>query len=84
MRETCATCNRPLPLPKTERTPQSKKKAYWVPIDEHEAHEDVLTTAAKFLGCFDQPYYEFKTVTLALALVLQDESLRGYAQRGPQ
>jgi len=78
----CPTCNRRVPKPKTEKTPPTKHKGYWVPADEHEAHEEILATAAQFLGCYEQAFYEFKTVTLALALVLQDENLRGFAQRG--
>lgn len=78
----CPICERRVPLPKTEKSPPTKHKGYWVPADEHEAHEDVLATAAKFLGVYEQPFFEFKTVTLALALILQDESLRGFAQRG--
>lgn len=76
----CPVCERRVPFPKTERSPQTKKKGYWVPIDEHEGHEDVLRAAAEFLGCADQPFFEFKTVTIALAALLQDESLRGYAK----
>lgn len=79
--EPCPACERRVPLPKTEKTPPTKHKGYWVPADEHKAHEEVLETAAKFLGCYEQAFYEFKTVTLALALVLQDESLKGIAQR---
>lgn len=78
----CPTCNRRVPKPKTKASPPTKHKGYWVPADEHKAHEEVLETAAKFLGCYEQAFYEFKTVTLALALILQDESLNGYAQRG--
>lgn len=79
--QTCHTCLRRVPLPKTEASPPTKKMGYWTPADEYEAHRDVLETAAKFLGCYEQPFYEFKTTSLALALVLQDESLRGFAQR---
>jgi hypothetical protein len=32
-------------------------------------------------GLWEQPFAQFKLMALALALVLQDEALRGYAQR---
>ena len=77
----CPTCERRVPYPKKESSPVTKPKSYRVPVDEVEAHKDVLTTAAKFLGCHERPHWEFNTITIALALVLQDEKLRGYAQR---
>lgn len=77
----CPACDRRVPYPRKESSPPSKKKAYWVPADEHEAHEEILCEAAKHLGCHDQPFFEFKTVALALYLVLQDEGLRGFAHR---
>ena len=80
--QVCPTCERRVNHTKKETTPQTKKKGYWVPADEHKAHEENLADVAKFLGCYDQPFWEFKTVVLALALVLQDESLRGFAHRG--
>ncbi len=79
--EDCPTCERRVPLPKTEKTPPTKHKGYWVPADEYEAHVEILDQTAKFLGCYEQAFYEFKAVTVALAVVLQDESLRGLAQR---
>lgn len=77
----CPACKRRVPFEKTEKSPPTKKKGYWVPADEFDAHEEVLGAAAAHLGVVEQPFHEFKTVTLALALVLQDESLRGFAQR---
>jgi hypothetical protein len=79
--ETCPTCKRRKSYPKKEATPVTKVKAYRVPVDEAVAHDDVLTEAAKFLGTFERPYWQWATYTIALALVLQDENLRGYAQR---
>jgi hypothetical protein len=29
----------------------------------------------------EQPFFQYKLIALALVLVLQDEGLRGYAQR---
>ena len=77
----CPVCKRRKPYPKTEASPPSKRMGYWTPADEYDAHEDVLRETAKYLGVHEQPFWEFKTAALALALVLQDESLRGYGQR---
>jgi hypothetical protein len=40
-----------------------------------------LDVAARFVGVAEQPFSAYKLIALALVLVLQDESLRGYAQR---
>ena len=80
--QTCGVCKRRVPHPRKESSPVTKTVSYRVPVDEHEAHKDVLETAAKFLGVHEQPHWQFKAMSLALALVLQDEDLRGFAQRG--
>ncbi len=81
--QTCPTCEQRLPFPAKPSSPPTRKKGYWVPVDEYPAHGDVLKTTAQFLGVYEQPFWEFKTVTLALGLVLQDESLKGFGQRSP-
>ena len=77
----CPTCERRMPYPKTGESPVSKVRAYRLPVDEADAHKDVLTEAAKFLGTHERPYWQYATLTIALALVLQDEKLRGFAHR---
>jgi hypothetical protein len=81
--ETCGLCERRMPHPKKETSPTTKTRSYRVPLDEAEAHEDVLTQAAKFLGCYERPHWQYQTYTLGLAAILQDEGLRGFAQRAP-
>lgn len=78
----CVSCGRRMPYPKRLTSPTSKTRSYRLPVDEDEAHEEVLTQAAKHLGTFERPHWQFQTLTIALALVLQDERLRGFAQRG--
>ena len=80
---TCPTCERRIPYPRKDSTPTTRTKSYRIPVDEVDAHEQVLEAASKHLGTFGRPYYPFQTYTLALALVLQDESLRGFAHRNP-
>ena len=77
----CPECRRRIPHPKKPTSPKTKPKAYRVPVEEREAHEDVLAQAAKHLGTHERPHWEFQTYTIALALVLQDEKLRGFASR---
>ena len=79
--ETCESCGRRVPHPKKPTSPNSKPRSYRVPLDEADAHEEVLTQAAKHLGTHERPLWQWQTYTIALALVLQDEKLRGYAQR---
>lgn len=80
MRETCAACNRPLPLPKTEKSPATKKKAYWVPVDVAEDHEALIDAAAKYLGVFDEPFYQQKVMEIGVVLILQDDKLRDFGK----
>lgn len=79
--EECALCKRRMPHPKKETSPVTVTRSYRVPVDEADAHNEVLTEAAKFLGTHERPYWVFQTLTLALALVLQDEGLKGFAHR---
>jgi hypothetical protein len=79
--EKCPTCDRRVNHPKRESSPTSKTFAYRVPVDEQEAHAETLDVAARYVGVAEQPFATFKLMALALALVLQDEALRGYAQR---
>lgn len=71
-----------MPHERKESTPTSKPVAYRVPVDELEPHKDTLEVAANFLGVHEQPFWQYKTFALSLVLVLQDESLRGFGQRG--
>ena len=80
--QVCPTCERRVNHPKKETTPTTRPTSYRVPVDEWDAHKDVLTEAAKHLGAYERPYWQFQTYALALALVLQDDDLAGFAQRG--
>jgi hypothetical protein len=79
--ETCSTCKRKVPHPRKESSPTSKTFAYRVPVDEAEAHAETLDVAARFVGVAEQPFFQYKLIALALVLVLQDENMRGFAQR---
>lgn len=59
----------------------SKTVAYRVPVDEIDAHKEILDLAARFVGCAEQPFASFKVVALAVAALLQDERARGIAAR---
>ena len=79
--QTCPTCERRLAYPKKESSPVTKPRSYRVPVDEVEAHEVVLAEAARHLGTHSRPHWKFQTYSIALALVLQDASLAGFAHR---
>jgi hypothetical protein len=79
--ETCTTCKRKVPHPRKPSSPTTKPVSYRVPLDEIEAHQETLDAAAHFVGVAEQPFSHFKVYTLALALLLQDEGLRGYGYR---
>ena len=81
--QTCPTCERRVPHPRRHDSPDTLVFSYRVPVDEAEAHREIRETTARFLGTHERPHWQFHTFTLALALVLQDESMRGMGQRSP-
>jgi len=54
-----------------------------VPVDEYDAHRETLDVCAEWVAVKDLPYYQFKVLTLAMGLLLQDDSARGLGQRNP-
>jgi len=79
--QTCPTCERRLPHPRKQASPDTVVMSYRLPADEADAHREILETAARFLGTHERPHFVFWTMAFALAAVLQDESLRGAGQR---
>jgi len=79
--ETCGTCQRRVPHKRKPTTPKTKRLGYQVPLDDVDSHLAVLDAAAFHLGVEGQPYARFKTLSLAAALVLQDESLKDFGRR---
>lgn len=77
--QTCESCGRRVPHPKKVSTPDTRPVSYRVPNDEVQAHREVLESAAKHLGVHEKPYWQFQVYTLALAHLLQDETVKGYA-----
>lgn len=79
--QTCESCGRRMPHPRKHASPDTVVFSYRVPVDEAEAHRETREVAARFLGTYERPHWQFWTLTFALAAVLQDESLRGAGQR---
>lgn len=78
---TCPTCDRRVPHPPREKSPDTVVFSYRVPADEAEAHREIRETTAKFLGTYERPHWQFWTLAFAFVTVLQDETLRGAGQR---
>ena len=79
--QTCPTCDRRVPHPRKQTSPETRIFSYRVPADEADAHAVVREEASRYLGTVGRPHEAFWTLTYALAAVLQDESLRGIGQR---
>ncbi len=77
----CPTCQRRVPHPAKPRSPKSTPIGLRVPVDEEEAFKATERAAAEWVGVYEQPLFRFKLYSLALALVLQDESLKDFARR---
>ena len=78
---TCEGCGRRVPYPKKESSPTSRTVSYRVPVDEYDAHKELLGEVERWLGCAEQPFSTFKSLALAVYTVLQDEELKGFARR---
>jgi len=78
---TCPQCKRRVPHPRKASSPKTKVYGMRVPLDEAETFGEVVDAAAEHLGVKDQPHYKFKTLSLASALVLQDEGLRDFGRK---
>ncbi len=78
---TCPTCERRVPHPRKQASPETRVFSYRVPLDEADAHALVREEAARHLGTLGRPHDVFWTLTYAFAAVLQDESLRDAGQR---
>lgn len=79
--QTCPTCERRRPHPRKQTSPDTVVFSYRVPADEAEAHREIRDETARFLATQERPHWQFWTYVYALAVVLQDESLRGAGQR---
>ncbi len=73
--ETCPTCSRRVPHPKTPSTPITKPISYRVPLDEADAHTELIDTVAEILGVTENKYHRFVALSYALAVVLQGARL---------
>lgn len=80
--QVCPNCERRVPHPRKDATPKSAVASYRMPLDEVDAHRDTLETAARYIGSFERPYWQFWTYVYALAHLLQDPEMQGIAQRG--
>lgn len=78
----CPTCARKVPHERKPSSPTSKPTSFRVPADEATAFSETLEAAGQHVGTAGQPFETFKTLTLALALLLQDDTVKGFATRG--
>ena len=72
---TCPGCKRRVPYPKKPTSPTTRPIAYRVPLDEYDAHLEVIDAVAELLGVKEEPYHRFKALSYALACVLQGARL---------
>lgn len=72
---TCETCHRRVPHKQKTTTPKTRPLAYRIPVEDAEAHMEIIDTVADLLGVKEQPYHRFKTISYALAAVLQGARL---------
>lgn len=68
---TCPTCERRIPHPKKKTSPKSKVISYRVPEEVQVEYQEVLEAAATHAGTIGKPFWQWQTMNLALALLLQ-------------
>ena len=68
--DTCPTCSRRVPHPKKATSPTTKPIAYRAPLDEYEAHLEVIDAVAELLGVKSEPFHRYKAISYCAAAVL--------------
>lgn len=69
--DTCPSCERRVPHRRKASSPTTQPISYRVPLDEHEAHLEVLDALAELLGIKQEPFHRYKAISYAAASVLQ-------------
>jgi hypothetical protein len=69
--DTCPTCARRVPHEKKASSPSTKPLAYRAPLDEWEAHLEVIDAVAELLGIKQEKFHRYKAISYAMAAVLQ-------------
>lgn len=69
--DTCPTCQRRVPHKRKATSPTTKPIAYRTPLDEYEAHLEVIDAVAELLGVKEEKYHRFRAISFACAAVLQ-------------
>ena len=77
----CPYCGKRGDYPRKLTSPKSWPVSYRVPADDLEEHKEQLATAARHLGTYEQPHWQFWTYHFALAEVLGNPQLAGAAKR---
>lgn len=67
---TCPSCERRIPFPKKSNSPTTRPLAYRIPLDEADAHLEVLDAVAELLGISEEKFHRFKTISYCAAAVL--------------
>lgn len=78
---TCPQCQRRVPHPRKPSSPKTKVYGMRIPTDEAETFAELVDSAAEYVGIKDQAHHKFRTISLAVAHLLQDEGLRGFGKR---
>ena len=79
--QTCEGCGRRVPHERKPASPSTAVVSYRLPQDEYDAHRETLEAAARYLGTYERPHWQFWTCVYALARTLQDPDMQGVAQR---
>ena len=69
--DTCPTCSRRVPHPRKPSSPTTKPIAYRCPLDEYDAHLEVIDAVAELLGVKEEKFHRYKAISYAAAAVLQ-------------
>jgi hypothetical protein len=67
----CDGCNRRVPHKKKESTPRGNFVRFAIPAEDVEGWKEALDVAAQHVGLLEKPYYQYRTLTAALVLLLQ-------------
>lgn len=75
---TCPACERRIPYPRRDTSPDTRSITLRVPVDEAESFEEIFEAAADHISAHDQPHWRYRTALWGLVLALQSHGADEY------
>lgn len=78
----CETCGHRQPYPKRADSPKSVMRSFRVPTEEdNRVLKETENAVVTYLGLDGAKFVPWKVYSLGIALILQDDKMKGWAKR---